>query len=100
MNVPPELVKDCQMELLSFFEKDHRDVCDTIDRTKDLTDDMKKTILSLTDTFLAGYAKEHPEILPEEEKDEAAVRPLETNSPGEESLKEEMTSGSNESRAR
>lgn len=100
MNVPPELVKDCQMELLSFFEKDHRDVYDTIDRTKDLTDDMKKTILSLTDTFLAGYAKEHPEILPEEEKDEAAVRPLETNAPGEESLKEEMTSGSNESRAR
>ncbi|HCW22530.1 MAG TPA: F0F1 ATP synthase subunit alpha [Lachnospiraceae bacterium] len=100
MNVPPELVKDCQMELLSFFEKDHRDVCDTIDRTKDLTDDLKKTILSLTDTFLAGYAKEHPEILPEEKKDEAAVHPLETNAPGEESLKEEMTSGSNESRAR
>lgn len=96
INVPPELVKDCQMSMLDFFEKEHPDIGDTIERTKDLSDELKAQILSLTDTFLAAYAKKHPEILPEEKgPGEDKLRPLETNAPNEQAVRDEILTDNN-----
>ncbi|WP_242829768.1 F0F1 ATP synthase subunit alpha [Butyrivibrio sp. XPD2006] len=50
-HVPVRKVHEYKEKLITYFNKEHRDVCDEIKKTKDLSDSLKKRIYDLIDEF-------------------------------------------------
>ena len=44
-------VNEYKEKLVNFFNTEHSDVCDELNKTKDLTDALKKRIMDLIDEF-------------------------------------------------
>ena len=50
-HIPVRKVNEYKEKLITFFNTEHRDVCNEIKKTKDLTDVLKKRIYDLIDEF-------------------------------------------------
>ena len=48
-------VKEYQIALLAYFEEEHGDIIEEIDKTKDLSEDLKKRILAAAEKFKSRW---------------------------------------------